>query len=153
MTGVPQNPRLRALLILGSCTAGEIPINLTDHSGSLGILLIASFVVVDITVLGIYLAERRTGRRGPEGASGPDGDGRPLSAVAPARRWRALGAVSRLMPRAAGRRWLGEAESSLFEMDPGQRRAAVRSYLRSAPRVVAMTWGREVARRTRRRAG
>lgn len=68
-------------------------------------------------------------------------------------RWRALGVVARVMPRAAGRRWLAEAESSLFEMDPGQRAAGVRSYLRSAPRVVAMTWGREVARRTRRRAG
>jgi hypothetical protein len=153
MPSVPQNPRLRALLILVSITGIEISIQLTDHSGGLGILAIASIVVVDITVLGIYLAERRTGRRGPDGASGPDGDGRPLSPVAPVRLRRALGAVSRLMPRAAGRRWRGEAESSLFEMDPGQRRAAVRSYLRSAPRVVAMTWGREVARRMRRRAG
>jgi hypothetical protein len=64
-----------------------------------------------------------------------------------------LGAVSRLMPRAAGRRWRAEAESALFEMDPGKRAAAVRNYLWSAPRVLVMSWGREVARRTRRRAG
>jgi hypothetical protein len=152
MAGTFQNPKL-ALLAFGVATGIEIPINLTDHSGGLGILAIASFAVVDITVLGIYLAERRTGGRGPDGEGGPDGDGRPLSAVAPVRRWRALGAVSRLMPRAAGRRWLAEAESSLFEMATGQRRAAVRSYLQSAPRVLVMTWAREVARRARRRPG
>ena len=45
-----------------------------------------------------------------------------------------LRAVARLMPPAAGRRWLAEANSLLFELAPGQRRQAVRSYLRSAPR-------------------
>jgi hypothetical protein len=92
-------------------------------------------------------------RREPTGVRGLDGNDGPVTACRILPRWRTLGVVSRLMPPAAGRRWLAEAASSLVEMDPGERAAAVRSYLRSAPRVMAMTWGREMARRTRRRAG
>ena len=119
MTGVPRNRWLRALVILGFITGIEIPIQLTDYSGGLGVLLIGSFVVVDVTVLAIYFAERPTGGRGPAGDGGP-GPEVPKAV----RRWRALSAASRLMPRAAGRRWLAEAESSLFEMAAGERRPA-----------------------------
>jgi hypothetical protein len=48
-------------------------------------------------------------------------------------RWRTLAVVSRLMPAAAGRRWLTEAESLLTEVTVARRGAAVRSYLLSTP--------------------
>ena len=65
--------------------------------------------------------------------------------------WPALRAASRLMPGPAGRRWLAEAVSLLSELDAGRRRAAERSYLRSAPRLVLMMWIAELSRRARRR--
>ena len=48
--------------------------------------------------------------------------------------WRAMRLAARLMPRAAGRRWLAEAESFLAEAPPVLQRAAIRSYLIGAPR-------------------
>jgi hypothetical protein len=54
------------------------------------------------------------------------------------------------MPPAAGRRWLAEAESLLFEIAVGQRGKAVRSYLFSAPRLLVMTWAGWLSRRARR---
>jgi hypothetical protein len=77
---------------------------------------------------------------------GQDGDGPAGEAV---HRWRALAVVSRLMPRAAGRRWLAEAESLLAEVTAARRGAAVRSYLLSAPRLAAMMWARQALRRLR----
>jgi hypothetical protein len=44
-----------------------------------------------------------------------------------------LRTMARLMPADAGRRWLAEAESLLFEMPAGQRGQAVRSYLGPRP--------------------
>ena len=63
--------------------------------------------------------------------------------------WRTLAVVSRLMPASAGRRWLAESESLLAEVAAARRGAAVRSYLRSAPRLVVMMWSHEVLRRAR----
>ena len=63
----------------------------------------------------------------------------------------ALRAVARLMPRAAGRRWLAEAESLLFEMSAARRGRAIRSYLCSAPRLAGMMWARRLRGRTGRR--
>jgi len=63
---------------------------------------------------------------------------------------RALAVAARLMPASAGRRWLAEAESVLAEITPARRGAAVRSYLRSAPRLAVSMWAREVLRRGRR---
>ena len=57
--------------------------------------------------------------------------------------------VSRMMPGAAGRRWLAEAESLLSEIAAARRGAAIRSYLLSAPRLVLMMWAQEVLRRAR----
>jgi len=54
--------------------------------------------------------------------------------------------AARIMPPAAGRRWLTEAESCLYETDPGQRPAIGRDYRRTAPRVVAAAWAAELAR-------
>jgi hypothetical protein len=66
-----------------------------------------------------------------------------------AHQWHVLDAVSRLMPRPAGSRWLAEAESLLAEIAPARRGAAVRSYLLSAPRLAVMMWTRQVLRRAR----
>jgi hypothetical protein len=63
--------------------------------------------------------------------------------------WRIMRAAAWLMPRAAGRRWLAEAASSLFEASPGQRRRVVRSYLLTAPRVIAESWAGHLTRRIR----
>jgi hypothetical protein len=60
---------------------------------------------------------------------------------------RTLAAMSRLMPGAAGRRWLAEAESVLAEVAPTKRRKAVRSYVLSAPRLALIMWTRELRRR------
>jgi hypothetical protein len=83
---------------------------------------------------------------GLSGLSRDDDDG-PVGAAA--HRWHMLVTVSRLMPRSAGRRWLAEAEGLLSEITATRRGAAIRSYLLSAPRLVVMTWGREVQRRAR----
>ena len=63
--------------------------------------------------------------------------------------WRAMRAASRLMPRAAGSRWLAEAESFLYEAPPAQRRRAIRNYLANAPRVIAASWAGRLVRRIR----
>jgi hypothetical protein len=83
---------------------------------------------------------------GLSGSGGDDDDG-PVGAAA--YRWHMLIGVSRLMPRSAGRRWLAEAESLLSEITATRRGAAIRSYLLSAPRLVVMTWAREIQRRAR----
>jgi hypothetical protein len=63
--------------------------------------------------------------------------------------WRTLLMVSRMMPGSAGRRWLAEAESLLSEIAVARRGAAVRSYLRSAPRLTVMMWAHELLRLAR----
>jgi hypothetical protein len=106
---------------------------------------------VAVTAVGVSIdmpagrgwGSRRRGRgltlRGREDDDGPAG-------VA-AHQWHVLDAVSRLMPRPAGSRWLAEAESLLAEIAPARRGAAVRSYLLSVPRLAVMMWAREVLRR------
>jgi hypothetical protein len=78
---------------------------------------------------------------------GRDDDDGPVGVAA--HWWPVLLAVSRLMPRPAGRRWLAEAESLLAEIAAARLGAAIRSYLLSAPRLVVMMWAREVLRRAR----
>jgi hypothetical protein len=63
--------------------------------------------------------------------------------------WRILRAASRLMPQAAGRRWLAEAGSFLSEAPVRDRRRAARNYLFTAPQVIAATWTSALTRRTR----
>jgi hypothetical protein len=58
-------------------------------------------------------------------------------------------AAARLMPPAAGRRWLAEADSFLFEAPSVLRRSAVRSYLAGVPAVITAAWAGELARRVR----
>ncbi len=61
--------------------------------------------------------------------------------------------AARLMPQAVGERWLGEAESFLFEVAPVQRAKVTRNYLVNAPRVIAAGWVGELARHARRPVG
>jgi hypothetical protein len=113
--------------------------------------------IVAITVIGgaidppgrDELGGRRRGRsrRGGVAACGIDNDAAPAEAAAG--RPRLMTLASRLMPGAAGRRWLAEADSLLAEIAPGRRAQAVRSYLWSVPSLTAMLWAREVLRRTR----
>jgi hypothetical protein len=83
------------------------------------------------------------GRAGGHGASPA------VSGLMTGAGWRMMRAAAWLMPRAAGRRWLAEAASFLFEASPGQRRRAVRSYLLTAPRVIAKSWAGHLIRRIR----
>jgi hypothetical protein len=54
--------------------------------------------------------------------------------------WRTMRVAARLMPPAAGSRWLAEARSFLVEAPPEMRRAAVASYLASASMVIVQAW-------------
>jgi hypothetical protein len=69
---------------------------------------------------------------------------RALRALAGARSLLLVAAL--LMPSEAGRRWLAEAESLLFELAPGRRGRALRSYLWSAPRLVVLMWASKLSR-------
>jgi hypothetical protein len=88
----------------------------------------------------------RPGRRGGDGGDGAliRGDVGPDGPAVYQRR--TLLMVSRMMPGSAGHRWLAEAESLLSEIAAARRGAAVRSYLLSAPRLMAMLWARELLR-------
>jgi hypothetical protein len=99
---------------------------------------------------GFLLRERRKGGGRGSGPTGRGLAGDAGPAPAAAGRQPVLRAVSRLMPTAAGRRWLAEVQSVLFETATRQRGKAVRSYLRTAPRVILATWAGELSRRARR---
>jgi len=73
----------------------------------------------------------------------------PVAPPAPRRQRRLLITVSRIMPTRSGQRWLAEADSLLSEIAPARRGAAVRSYLRSAPRLTVMMWAHELLRLAR----
>ena len=113
--------------------------------------------IIAITVVGAAidppgrdeLGGRRRGRRSRRGrvAHGADGDAAPAEATAG--RPGLMSLAARLMPPAAGRRWLAEADSLLSEIAPARRARAIRSYLWSAPSLAAMLWAREVLRRAR----
>jgi hypothetical protein len=111
------------------------------------------FAVSTVVVVAVALSADLPHGRGRDGrrkgnvltGRGDDGDSRPSGSAA--YRWRGLKVVSRLMPRSAGRRWLAEAESLLAEIKPGQRGAAIRSYLLSAPGLIVTMWARAAQRR------
>jgi hypothetical protein len=90
------------------------------------------------------LVRRRGGGRVRAGAGG--GAGR---SFVPLGWWRVLCVVSWVMPRGAGRRWLGEAESFVFEVAAEGRWAVLRSLMLSAPETAAVMWWGEVSRRVR----
>ena len=112
----------------------------------LAVGLIIIIIIIVIAVTGIAGPGGR-GRGSGLGARGRDDADGPAGAVA--HRWHMLLMVSRLMPRSAGRRRLGETGSLPWEIAAARRGAAIRSYLLSAPRLVVMLWVREVLRRAR----
>lgn len=68
------------------------------------------------------------------------GSGQAESGLVAGAGWRAMRLAAWLMPRAAGRRWLAEAESFAAEAPPALRRGAIRSYLTGAPQVIMVSW-------------
>jgi hypothetical protein len=166
---LPDSPvparRKKALLILGaltSCGIGVFSLLAGPPTHAPAILALAFVVVANAGI--VYYAwpatdgfllrargERKRGTgRGGSSALGLDHTAGQAPAPTPGRP--VLRAAARLMPRAAGRRWLAEAESLLFEMPARQRGKAVRSYLRSAPRLALMMWAHRLRSRTGRRA-
>jgi hypothetical protein len=162
----PLNAKPRkAVLISGaitSCGFGSMAL-LLGHAppNALSFLALASVFAANAGIVFYawpttdgFLIQDRGSRKRRKG--GPSGLGPAAAAAArtPAPptpgRHPALRATARLMPRTAGRRWLAEAESLLFEMPAAQRRKALRSYLLSAPRLLALLWTRELSRRARR---
>jgi hypothetical protein len=113
----------------------------------LGLSLIIVFCVISMNSGGGLRA-----RRGMSGMSGLIGRGRGAgdrSDGTVAHRWPGLVMVSRMMPGPAGRRWLAEAESVLWEIAAARRATAVRSYLLSGPWLAAVMWAHEGLRRVR----
>ena len=99
-----------------------------------------------LSFIAVYRRDRRRAGNGLSARGRGDDYGSGDEAV---HGWRTLAAVSRLMPRSAGRRWLAEAASLLAEIPAARRGEAVRSYLLSAPRLAVMMWAREVLRQPR----
>jgi hypothetical protein len=112
----------------------------------LGVTLIIVFTAISMNSGGGL-----GGRRGGSGLSGRDqAAGDRFDGLA-AHRWHGLVMVSRMMPGPAGRRWLAEAESVLWEIAAAQRATAVRNYLLSGLRVAAVMWAHEGLRWVRPR--
>ena len=111
--------------------------------------------VLGLTLIIVFTAISMNSRGGPRGRRGIGGlSGRDRAAGDQfdgpvAHRWHALVMVSRMMPGPAGRRWLAEAQSVLWEIAAAQRARAVRSYLLSGPLVAAVMWAYEGLRRVR----
>ena len=63
--------------------------------------------------------------------------------------WKLMCMAAKLMPRAAGWRWLAEAESFLAEAPHDLQRGAIDNYLASVPRVIMISWAGELVRRVR----
>jgi hypothetical protein len=107
-----------------------------------GMAAIIIFTAISMAASGYRFGGR--GRGSGLSAHGRDGDDGPLGTAT--YRWPVLVAMSRMMPRSAGRRWLAEAESLLSEIPAAKRAAAIRSYLLSAPRLAVMMWTRQALR-------
>ena len=110
----------------------------------LGLTLIIVFTAISMNSGG-----GPRGRRGISGLSGRDRAAGDRFDGLVAHRWHGLVMVSRMMPGPAGRRWLAEAESVLWEITAARRGAAVRSYLLSGPRVAAAMWTHVCLRQVR----
>jgi hypothetical protein len=104
--------------------------------------------VLGLTLIIAFCAVSMNSGGGPSGRREMSGLGGRLDRRA-ARRRHGLVMVSRMMPGPAGRRWLAEAQSVLWEITAAQRGAAVRSYLLSAPRVATAMWVHACLRRVR----
>lgn len=77
------------------------------------------------------------------------GAGLAVRCLLPAVGRRSMRMASRLMAPAAGKRWLAEADSFLFETPPTQQGKAIRNYLRTAPLVIVVSWASALAHQIR----
>lgn len=125
---------------------------------------IASVITTQVVVLIVLAARFRAGAvrgswriwnsRGRYGAPVRHASGHampPVSGPVAGAAWQVMRAAAKLMPRAAGSRWLAEAASFLSEAPTAQRRRALRSYLAAVPPTVLASWAAHLARRTRTR--
>ena len=111
--------------------------------------ILALTLIIVFTAISMNSGGGLRGRPGIRGLSGRDRAAGDRFDGLVAHRWHGLVMVSRMMPGLAGRRWLAEAESVLWEIAAAQRATVVRSYLRSGPRVAAAMWAHEGLRRVR----
>jgi hypothetical protein len=158
MPGFPVRTKRGRLILAAaaSCAGTALPMlnsaNQNDlyyfAGGCVVFVWAAGFIIYWREHRGSVVRPARAGRDGAPGGGGEDGEAGPAPTAIGW--WPVLRAVSRLMPRAAGRRWLAEAESVLFEVAAG-RRTAVRSYLLSAPRLAVRMWAAKLPRRARLR--
>ena len=160
----PLNAKPRKVVLVSgaivSCGSGSIALLFGPTSpNALLFLVLACIFAANAGIVfyawpttdGVLVQNRGSRKRhgGPSGL-GLDAAARSIPAPPEPGRHPALRAAARLMPKTAGRRWLAEAESLLFELPAAQRRKALRSYLLSAPRLLALLWTRELSRRARR---
>jgi hypothetical protein len=137
-----------AMFITAGATMASTALGGTRFSGwqwtpwVLGLTLIIVF-----TAIAMNSGGGRRGRRRISGLSGRDRTAGDRFGGLVAHRWHGLIVVSRMMPGPAGRRWLAEAESVLWEIAAAQHSTAVRSYLLSGLRVAAAMWVYEGPRR------
>jgi hypothetical protein len=123
---------------------GAAVVLVPEAAGWVRVTFACSMGLTAISFIAVY--RRRSGRAGNGLSAQVRGeDDEPDRETV--RRWRTMAMMSRLMPASAGRSWLAEAESLLAEVAPDRRGAAIRSYLRSAPRLAVMMWVRQVLRR------
>jgi hypothetical protein len=73
----------------------------------------------------------------------------PADATMAGARRKLMRIAAKLMPRAAGHRWLAEAESFLAEAHHQLRNGAINDYLASVPKVIMISWAGELVRRVR----
>jgi len=106
-------------------------------------------LIIVLTAISMNPGGGPRGRRGMSGLSGRDRAAGDRFDGLVAYRWHGLVIVSRMMPGPAGRRWLAEAESVLWEIAADQQATAVRSYLLSGPRMAAVMWAYAGLRRVR----
>ena len=161
---LPESPvrakHKKVRLIFGavtSCSVAAFALLIGPHSDqttfiALGCTVVGNAVVLVVgwpTTDGFLLPERRRrhGRSGGPVARVVDHAGGPATAGGRP----VLRTLARMMPCAAGRRWLAEADSLLFELSPERRGPALRSYLRSAPRLIVIMWVSQLSRRARPR--
>jgi hypothetical protein len=134
-------------VVYGSLAGGVVGMVVGGSAVVRSIVDFAGTVVVGVVgvadVIGEGISSRNRDLRGPLGATSA------VSGLMAGAGWRTMRAAARLMPRAAGSRWLAEAESFLYEAPPIPRRGAIRSYLIGALQVIAVSWAGELARRTR----
>jgi hypothetical protein len=149
----PSRPPLVAIVTVSGVIAVAVAIVTVPVGTVSGVVVIGTVAVAGVVVIarlegkefpllrGLFsVAVRRAVRHG---------SGQAESGLVAGAGWRAMRLAAWLMPRAAGRRWLAEAESFAAEAPPALRRGAIRSYLTGAPQVIMVSWAGDLARRTR----